>query len=690
MIDLLLLGIILAGAYGIGAELLERSGLARVPWLKKGVFATALGLGILAYLVLLLGLLGLLRPWIGWLLVGIEGGIAAWHLVRSRRQRRESEEAAGPPASAFPPALPEHPDIRPLRWILGLLVGIGLGAGLLTHWAPTTAWDDLTYHLAAPKTYLRDGGIHYIPTDHHSNFPFTLEMLYTLGLLLRDQTLARLFHFAALVLTVLGLYCLGRDHFGKWVGPLAAATLVFTPTVQGEMGTAYTEFGLALYQLLAVYALLEHLRGAAQTMTDRQDRPTAAPRADSWLDLLGLNLGFALGIKATALVSLAALLGILAFLGWQDRQPGKEVGRGLLRVALIALFVGSPWYLKSYLWTGNPVFPFLHRIFPSPYWSADREAAYKAAQQDFGRPERIARTGNPAHRQWNAHRRLSRFPTVLWRLTMEAPDFYDRAQSFAAGQIGPLYLGFLPVAVGFWLAALRQRPRAVGVLLVYSLLSLLFWFQTMQYTRYLVPLLPVWALLAAYGMEGALRLTAYARGILWTLLLGTFGFGVFFGALLAGPSLPVALGQLSPEQYLLAHYPAYRAMRFLNTQTPESAKVILLGEPLGFYCDRPYFYGEAGHSTLIPYQDLHSAADLLHFYRDQLGATHLLINQRFIPWRTGRDPFLAALREGVERGWLRPVYAEEHGPYVVWEIVLPPPPATPVAPPSVQANKPRK
>lgn len=675
MIDLLLWGILLVGAYSGGAELLERSRMPPVPWLKKGVFATALGLGIEAYLVLLLGLLGLLRPWIGWLLVAVEGGIAAWHIRRSLRFQREPPLtlAAGDTQITFPHPLAELPDTPWLRWILGLLLLIGLGAGLLTHWAPTTAWDDLTYHLAAPKIYVQDGGIHDIPTDHHSHFPFTLEMLYTLGLLLRGQTLARLFHFAYLLLTVLALYSLGRDYWGKWVGPLAAATFVFTPTVQWEMGTAYTEFGLALYQLLAIYALLEHLnlRGMVQTIGGSQEDPEAAARLNFWLDLLGICLGFALGIKATAIASLLWLLGTLAFLGWRDRLPRKEVLQGLFRVALIALLIGSPWYLKSYLWTGNPVFPFFHWVFQSPRWSADREASYKAAQQDFGRPERIARTGNPAHHQWHAHRRLSRFPTVLWRLTMNAPDFYDRAQSFAAGQIGPLFLGFLPVAAGFWLAAMRQRPRIVGVLWAYFGLSLLFWFQTMQYTRYLVPLLPVAALLAAYGMEGALRLTAYLRGIVGVLLLGTFGFGVAFGVRLAAPCVPVACGQITPEQYLQARYPAYGAMRFINTQTPKSAKIILLGEPLGFYCNRPYFYGEAGHSTLIPYQDLRSATELLHFYRHQLQATHLLVNQHFIPWRTSQEAFMVALREGVERGWLRPVYEEATGPYVVWEIVLP-------------------
>jgi hypothetical protein len=110
-------------------------------------------------------------------------------------------------------------------------------------------------------------------------------------------------------------------------------------------------------------------------------------------------------------------------------------------------------------------------------------------------------------------------------------------------------------------------------------------------------------------------------------------------------------------------------MHFLNTQTPQSARIILLGEPLGFYCDRPYLYGEAGHSTLIPYRDFRSAAEMLRYYRDRLHVTHLLVNQRFLPWRTGQDPFTAFLREGVERGWLRPVYEDERG-YAVWEIAI--------------------
>ncbi len=89
----------------------------------------------------------------------------------------------------------------------------------------------------------------------HSNFPFLLEMLYLLGLLLHGPVLAKLFHFACGWLTALAIYSFGRRFWSPRAGLLGAVTFATIPFVLWEMTVAYNELAFALYAFLALYTL---------------------------------------------------------------------------------------------------------------------------------------------------------------------------------------------------------------------------------------------------------------------------------------------------------------------------------------------------------------------------------------------------------------------------------------------------
>src|SRR5205085_10367980 len=100
-------------------------------------------------------------------------------------------------------------------------------------------WVALSSHLAVPKIYLEHHRIVYLPTDHHSNFPFLVEMLFTIGLLFDGYALANLFHFACGALCVAALWMLGRRYFTPAAGRIAALAFATTPIVLWEAGAAY-------------------------------------------------------------------------------------------------------------------------------------------------------------------------------------------------------------------------------------------------------------------------------------------------------------------------------------------------------------------------------------------------------------------------------------------------------------------
>jgi hypothetical protein len=144
-------------------------------------------------------------------------------------------------------------NLRGVNLALALyLVVVFLITFLLTLAPPNGAdYDSLTYHLAAPAQYLRVGGIVELPYDHHTYFPFTMEMLFLLGLALKGPVLAKLFHWLMLPLCCFALIAMGRRHLTTRAGLFGAALFASIPLVQSEATTAYVDLGFTAFVLLA-------------------------------------------------------------------------------------------------------------------------------------------------------------------------------------------------------------------------------------------------------------------------------------------------------------------------------------------------------------------------------------------------------------------------------------------------------
>jgi len=354
MVSLLFWAFILWACFGVGAAALGRLRASPDSPAEEIPFAIAIGLGLLSYLVLAVGLLGQLKVPVGIGLVALLALLGWRHMVRLAR-----EAGVGLRAMLW------HWSALPLS-----LFFVGTGALMLIGaLAPAgdNDYDGLFYHLTLPKLYLHYGAITPLPWLSHSNFPFLMEMLYLLGLLLKGQVLAKLFHFGFGWLTALAVYAFGRRWWGSRAGVLGAAAFVSVPFVGWEMMSAYNELAFALYAFLAIYALALWYE----------------KRAAGWLWACALLCGFALGVK---MLAMAVVLFTVASLVC-DAVRGREKGRGVWRVVafgLVVAAVASPWYLKSYLWTGNPVYPFFYEVFGGKYWTAERARDYAAAQQAFG------------------------------------------------------------------------------------------------------------------------------------------------------------------------------------------------------------------------------------------------------------------------------------------------------------------
>ena len=599
--------------------------------LERTLIGFALGLGLLAYGVMALGLVGLLyradaTAWLGVLTI-----LGHRQYVPMLNDIREGAR--------------DGLNLSGWGWGTAALCGAFFVVSAVGVYTPpaTLEWDSLAYHLADPKLYVQAHRIFYIPWEDHSNFAFNTEMCYTLGLLFGSVPLAKWFHWACGVGSGLALICLGRRFLSPRVGGLAALLFTALPLVFWEAGTAYVDLATTFYTTLTLLA-------AAHGVAERS-RP--------WLGVSAVLLGLTLATKGTALSALG-LLGIGLF-WWQWRQgigAGRSLGRTVAWAGL-SLAVGAPWYVKSWALTGNPVYPFFYSLFGGKHWSADNAGWYNAWNASFGlgrsfqdgllTPWALTMNLLRGHPVVTGHASFNDAQMVLLTLT----PLFVAALFFPVFQDGPV-------------------PRAVRALSLYALGALLLWFLTAQHVRYLLPVLPVFCLLTAWALDRALvgrLLSGYAlAGLAACSLL----FSAYLGVVLTAQEVPVVMGRVSQADYLAIGNQAYPAVQFINSQIPAGSKIVFYGNPLGFYCDRPYLWGEQEHSTYIPYDSCHSGADLGRVLR-KLGVTHLLINTAYFNPSAGGRPYTRLVADLVASCG-PPVYGSQSDPRQrVFVFALPPP-----------------
>jgi len=231
--------------------------------------------------------------------------------------------------------------------------------------------------------------------------------------------------------------------------------------------------------------------------------------------------------------------------------------------------------------------------------------------------------------------------------------------------IGPLYLALLGALV-----FLPRRPPAAALTLWLLLPLWLWWFYSMQLSRYLLPSLVFAAPAAGYAASRCLRSGPILRLATVSALGLWSAAAVAIAALITVPALPVIFGTQSRVEYLLRNLDVYEPSLYIAANLPQDARIVTYGEPRCFYFDRDYFWGEPGHSDIIPYDTMRSPRDLVATYR-RLGYTHVLINNAYFPGlMTSDGPCQTLLREGIETGLLVPVTRFPTRPgYILLEVV---------------------
>jgi hypothetical protein len=522
--------------------------------LERTALAIPFGLMIATLATFLAGLTGALHTPVAWAMLLIGALITAPHYLRLARmakprviglfRNRHDVEMPRLVGILIAPCLVAF--IGSLPWIL----------------APEIQYDALNYQLAVPAIYAREHQILEIPYTFWSYLVGTTGELYLLGLLLFGQPLPHLIHFTFGLLLCCITYCIARDIFNSRVAIIAAALLFTMPLFTWEYGTAYIDLIVSVYCLISLFCIMK--------WDQAPDDLLITPKNNVWLIIAGLMAGFSVATKLNSMIFVAPSILIVVLRLWNiDSSVARTVDLLIRLYLLPTLLIASPWFILRTIWTGNPVFPFMNAVFMSPKW-----------------PEENTTMNLNMFGVGHSPLAILQLP---WMLATRSEIFVEGPN----GHIGTISLMALPIFLLFDRARLTRRSLFL-VLIV--LAEFLLWAFTAQYTRYMLPLIPLLAILAGANADILLR-TAHARmsligpavmGLIMVFWLGYFTAGrfvyiVWHWNLHERVPLSLVLGTETSERFLSRTVSVYDALQFLDRQESPNERVLSVGNEFRLY-----------------------------------------------------------------------------------------------------------
>lgn len=570
MIELALMLLLLLLAYSVGAWVLRLFKVDYSP-LESFAISVGLGFGIIAYLIFFLGIMGLLYTLTARILL-LFLLIIAFPNIKSISVRLFKNKFSL-----------RNFKLSRLGTIVALILLGHIVVNLITDMAPPMEGDTLHTYLAIPKIWIRNHKIVEIPYLAPSYMPANIQMLSTLGLLLKSDILSQLISgFLMSILAVLGIYLLARKWFSQEMSLVAAAIFYATRVVSWLAYSAKVDLGWTFFELLALFAFFNFLFAHGK-------------EANKWIPLSAVFCGLSMGIKYSAAYSVVIIaLGIIVKfkLMLLDRRSLKIALKPLFLFVIITGLVASPWYVRNYLLTGNPVYP----LFSSPILP---NSIYNQCSGVVG------------------------YLTIFWYMSLMSMS------SGMSAPAGPVFIAFIP-----GLLFLRKTDYRIKLFLLYSLAFSILWYSQLQRTRHFLPALALLSIVAAYSIYKLMDSNVLLRRFVPLILVGMLLFNLVTSLRLS-PILFVFGGESREEILSRAFAPRkcitlenYEMIKYINTKTDESSRILAFGYPFSYYIERDYF----ADYRILNEKDTHKLIEKLK--RERI--THIFVKPvKFVKLRVG-------------------------------------------------------
>jgi 4-amino-4-deoxy-L-arabinose transferase-like glycosyltransferase len=529
--------------------------------------------------------------------------------------------------------------------LAAILTGLIISIVILSS-VPPVSRDALTHHLAVPKLYLHHGGIYEIPSLIFSYYPMNLDLIYLLPLYFGYDIIPKFIHSAFAFLTAWLIFGYVKKKSDSVFALTSVLLFLSLPIIVKLSVTAYVDLGLAFFSTAALIYLFKWAEKAFDLKC---------------LIISAVCCGLAMGTKYNGLIVCCLLTLFVPFIYLRNIKCAENsksnesgtIGRGHSLKSLgyaaifviVAIAIFSPWAIRNFVWTGNPVFPLYDHWFHHAKAKPLSETGADSADIDDTRilksrkPKGIFVFRKIIHKEnwWQT----ALIPVrIFFQGEDDNPRYFD-------GRLNP-YLFFLPI---FALLFGRERPRHVKIqqimLIAFSILYLLIaFFQSDLRMRYVVPIIPPLVILSGLGLHNIFLCLKNQN--IWYTRIGwkaavTAGLAVliFMNAIyVAGlfhkiEPLSYLSGRVARDYYIEKFRPEYAAMQYANRNLPGTAKIfgLFLGDR-GYYLDREIFFGDRLFKEIVTQAD--SAGQISQALTERQ-ITHLLVRVRlFRQWAFGQ------------------------------------------------------
>ncbi|MDD5687893.1 MAG: glycosyltransferase family 39 protein [Elusimicrobia bacterium] len=555
-------------AYRIGQQIIKWLNL-QISGLEYIIFCIGTGLSIIIFLMFGLGVLGLLyrMPFQIGLVICL--AISIWKIK-------------------LPSLKNDIPEKLDFGWwfligIITLFVLLNIGMVFM----PEIFYDSLVYHLACPNFYLIHHKIMPMEFLMHSNIPSNMQMLYLLAITLKDEILAKMFHFGTGLFIMLLVYSTCKNIFSTKTGIISAAIFYSIPMVAMNSWTCGNDIGLSFFFTLAFCSFLNWLH----------------KKNNGFLFLSAFFSGMTLGAKYTGIFPVIGL-GIAVATVLFINEPFWKATKKIIIWGLVVFALVAPWLIKNYVFTGNPVQPFLYKTFGGQNMKIDGGGKGVATF-----PLKI----------FNFN--VKEFILFPWRNTIEGND----SQSY----MGALLLFMLPLLV---------LPKKVDSKIKYSLVCFIaayvFWFLGAPVYRHLLASLVCLAIVVGWATTAVSAFIPFIKWIvsavcitnLLALYSIAFSMTRFYKPFGGNETKDEFLSKTKPTY----PNPPYSVILWLNKNIPADSKVLFVGESKSYYMQRD-FISYSVETNLQPLMEFLKASKDANAFRTLLQekrVTHFLINYR--------------------------------------------------------------
>ncbi len=572
------LTVLIAISSGTGRILLPGKNELQITFGQTFIFSTGIGFAILGYSVFLLASLQYLSDLTVYILLGVlcVSALVGWMIFFNSLKVSIQSKAALPVADR----------------LIGAALLAGIFLCMILALTPAVGKDSLSYHLAVPKLYLLHDGFYFIPGNFFSNYPLFGEMLFSVGLVVQGDILAKCIQFSVLLLVLTAMWQYMKQHLPE-VSTKALPLLVFLsiPSVFAASHMAYTDLILTLYAFLAVFAYTSWL--------DRLDT--------RWLVLTAIFTGIAVATKYAGLIlPFIGCLGII-FASYRHQTANSKIFYFLGVYLGITVVVGCPFYIKNLILTGNPFYPLFYEVFGGKGWDAELTRIHDIFLKHLGMGRDF----------WDYIR-------LPWNLSFHAKMNSLRFD----GVLGPIFILALP-----FLFAVKKMPNTVKIGLIYSGFMFLFWAASAQQMRYLIPIFPFLSLMTAYLLSYFNRTKAVYSILICMIAIsiGINGYHIVSDYSRIKP-LPYIMGKEDRDEFLERNVPSYAMFRDMNAHLPEKVNVFFIYmKNFGYLINRPYYSDSMFESHTIQ-KILRQASTPENVYDalKQKGVTHILYDVRYV------------------------------------------------------------